>query len=834
MSTRLMFKTCFWLAVLCFPLDGLWAQNDCNCNQAPILQVGANCKFVLTKEKLGLQNCKDTYVVVNDNNTKNLDTIDAPGNFDYNLYSKDGKLLCIGRVTAVGAYGPQLDSVNFSKDTLPFTTNFDKLACETIGIPGSFPSPKFCSQVRYTADGKLADTDFVADPSPNLGLAYFRTGCHSTTPCGILVNIDNSTAFPTCQEAIQKDLFVTIKRTWNAQACTSDQRAFATQYIYIRRPKIEDFHWNLPYFKTKEITIKYGDCTLDKKQIPLESIFPVIGKDNVKMNAQTQGLSFSYAVQDQIDTVCNKTGLKISRTYYIYDECKDKVMATFKVNFVPGQSNTDWMTAASDAITIDLPREPCKIPVANQIDSILKLLQLKFNVFCPINYLDWKIEYLPESKSKPPLFNSTFTSPQAVSVVDGKLAIYAGSYRISFIAIDSCQNLYTKTFDFSAREPGTLDVVCQAPFEVRLTNNPFYGKYFKGENLYGRAERHPCAIYRYVRRVVSPECLPNHLANLDYDIDRDLNVLEHFEYIRSGPFAGQYYTPWGYYLEAFGCDYGKSVHYESWVVTGTGKGGLCSSFFNVTDQNSAPTARIEVVQTVTKLGKSTCVPVKVSGFTSMVGVQFAVKFDHNILKLDSVRVPNDFSQRMLFGYPGAGLNPKDRLALSWVYDGTNAVTLPSSSTFMELCFSPLSVGTSKVWVDTLSAIELVNKNEAIFTARTQPGEVSVLLKPEFNIPTNQIDAPPPLNAATIGNRIIPPIRVFPNPSTDKINIALTEQFLPEGKLILKDLQGRILKQQLITTHLTQMNVSDVSPGIVLLEFYSQNQVWTARIVVLKP
>ncbi|AEE54164.1 T9SS type A sorting domain-containing protein [Haliscomenobacter hydrossis] len=832
MSTRLMFKACLWLLVSLFALGKLRAQNDCNCKAWPTLQIEAKCRYILRKDQLDLKNCPDSYIVVHDNNAKNLDTIDAPGLFDYSLYSKDGKLICIGKVSAEGAYGPQLDSVNFQLDTLPFM-DVNLIDNQTIGRPGTEASPPF-GQLRFTSDGKIVDGDFKLDKTPNLGLAYFSMGCHATTPCGILVDVGTDLIFPTCQEALQKNLYVTIRRTWFSQACQFNPRAFTSQYIAIRRPKIQDFHWNIPIVKNREATFYYGQCTLDPGLIPTNELFPVIGKDNIKMNAGVPGLNLSYAVNDQIDTVCNKTGLKISRTYLIYDECKDKVVDTFKINFIPGQATQIWITSSSDAIIIDLPREPCKIPVSNQIDSILKFLRLKINVSCPFNYMDWKIEYLPESKSNPPLYNSTFTSPQAVSVVDGKFAIYAGSYRISFIAIDSCQNLYTKTFDFSAREPGTLDVVCQAPFEVRLTNNPFYGKYFKGENLYGRAERHPCAIYRYVRRVVSPECLPNHLANLDYDIDRDGNVLEHFEYIRTGPFAGQYYTPWGYYLEAFGCDYGKSVHYESWVVTGTGKGGLCSSYFNVTDQNSAPQARIEVAQTVTKLGKSTCVPVKVSGFTSMVGVQFAVKFDQNILKLDSVRVPNDFSRRILFGYPGAGLNPKDRLALSWVYDGTNAVTLPSASTFMELCFSPLSVGTSKVWVDTLSAIELVNKNEAIFTARTQPGEVSVVLKPEFNIPTNQIDAPPPLNAATIGNRIIPPIRVFPNPSTDKINIALTDQFLPEGKLILKDLQGRILKQQLITTHLTQMNVSDVSPGIVLLEFYSQNQVWTERIVVLKP
>jgi hypothetical protein len=392
MLTRPMFRLALLLAAFSLSILGLKAQNDCNCNQSPILQVKSKCYFVLSKTDLGIDKCTDSYIVVQDGKTKNRDTIDAPGTFDYNLYSKDGRLLCIGKVTTAGAYGPQLDSVQFSKDTLPFTIDFNNLYCQSIGLLGTYASPKSCYTVRYTADGKLIESDFIADAIPNLGLAFFSMGCHSTTPCGISTRIDDRIEYPDCKTSLQSGLFGTIKRTWWARACNNQPEAtFATQYIPIRRPTKKDLQWSIPIVKSKELTVRYGDCTLDKSQIPLESIIPVVGKDQAKMNGQVLGLNISYALNEKIDTVCNKTGLKLHRTYLIYDECKDQVIDTFKVNFIPGVSTKESIVSNDAVVRVNLPKDICSLKIPNRIDAIKKLLNLSINPNCPISYINWRV-----------------------------------------------------------------------------------------------------------------------------------------------------------------------------------------------------------------------------------------------------------------------------------------------------------------------------------------------------------------------------------------------------------------------------------------------------------
>ncbi|MDX2068725.1 MAG: T9SS type A sorting domain-containing protein [Haliscomenobacter sp.] len=784
------------------------------------MQVKSKCYFVLSKADLGISKCTDSYIVVQDGKTKNRDTIDAPGTFDYNLYSKDGRLLCIGKVTAVGAYGPQLDSVQFSKDTLPFTINFEKLYCQSIGLLGTNASPKSCYTFRYTADGKLVETDFIADTVPNLGLPFFSMGCHALTPCGITARIDDRIEYPDCKTSLQSGLFANIKRTWLARACINQpETPFATQYIPIRRPTKKDLQWSIPIFKTKELTVQYGDCTLDKSQIPLESIIPVVGKEQAKMNGQVLGLQYSYALSEKIDTVCNKTGLKLRRTYLIYDECKDQVIDTFVANFIPGASTKESIVANDAVVRVNLPKDVCSLKIPNRIDTIKKLLNLTINPNCPISFINWRVVVLSAPGQRP------FSNPIEVKPDNDSLRIFAGKYKIYFAMLDSCQNLYTKTIDFSVKEPGTLNVTCPAPFGINLI--PVGGVYER-RNLSGKTDRQACGLIGGLRRIVSPDCVNNYLLT-DYNSDRDLDILEHFELIKTGPFAGQYYTPWSDFLIAFSCDNNKRVYYESRLVSGSGKEGICSSYFDV----GAPTnlsAKIEVDKVVAKPGRSTCVPIRVSGFNEMIAVQFNVKFDPAALSFDSIHLP-PHGINVLHSKPG---KTTDHIIFSWVYNGTKTASLNNQAILLEVCFSPKVLGSSKIWVDTTATLEWIDRTEGNYNIKTQVGEFQVLKPGDYQSPIREIQNSSPLDVQTDKQKI-PDIKVFPNPSQDKVFISLPASWTPEGKIVLKDLQGRVLKRQEINTSLTTFGLGDQVPnGVHLLEVQSQNQVWTQSLVVLKP
>ncbi len=810
-----LFVVAFSLSILC-----LKAQTDCNCNQYPILQVKSKCYFVLSKADLGITKCTDSYIVVQDGKTKNRDTIDTPGTFDYNLFSKDGRLLCIGKVIAIGAYGPQLDSVQFSKDTIPFTINFDKLYCQSIGLLGTNASPKSCYTFRYTADGKLIENDFVADTVPNLGLPFFSMGCHAPTPCGIIARIDDQIEYPDCKTSLKSGLFATVKRTWFARACINQpETPFATQNIPIRRPTKKDLQWSVPIFKAKELTVQYGDCTLDKSQIPLESIIPVVGKDQAKMNGPVLGLNLSYALNEKIDTVCNKTGLKLRRTYLIYDECKDQVIDTFTVNFVPGTSTKESILANDAVVRVNLPKDICFLKIPNRIDAIKKLLNLTINSNCPISFLNWRVVAF----SVPGQGN--FFTPTEVKPNNDSLRIIAGKYKIYFTMVDSCQNLYTKTIDFSVKEPGTLVVTCPAPFGVNLI--PLEG-FFLRRGVYAKTDRQACGVNGYLRRIVSPECVYQYLTT-EYNFDRDLDILEHFELIKTGPFAGQYYTPWADFLIAFSCDNNKRVYYETLLVSGSGKEGICSSYFDVGSPTNL-SAKIEVDKVVAKPGKSTCVPFRVSGFNEMIAVQFTAKFDPSALSFDSIHLPAH-GISVLHSKPG---KTTDHIIFSWVYNGTKTASLNNQAILLEVCFSPKILGTSIIWVDSTATLEWIDRTEGNYKIKTQAGEFQVLKPGDYQTPIRQIQNSSPLESQTDKQKI-PDIKVFPNPSQDQVYISLPASWAPQGKIVLKDLQGRVLMRQEITTAISTLNLPEQVPnGIHLLEVQSQNQVWTQRLVVLKP
>lgn len=819
MLTRPIFRLTLLLAAFSLSILGLKGQNDCNCSQSPILQVKSKCYFVLSKADLGISNCTDSYIVVQDGKTKNRDTIDAPGTFDYNLYSKDGRLLCIGKVTAVGAYGPQLDSVRFSKDTLPFTSNINDLICQSVGLPGTFASPKSCFLLRYTADGKVAESEFTTDPVPNLGFAFFSMGCHANTQCGINVRIDDRIEYPDCRTSLQSGLYATIKRTWLARACINQpETPFATQYIPIRRPTKKDLQWSISIFKSKELTVQYGDCTLDKSQIPLEAIIPVVGKDQAQMNGRVLGLNLSYALSEKIDTVCNKTGLNLRRTYLIYDECKDQVIDTFTVNFIPGTSTKESIVANDAVVRVNLPKDVCSLKIPNRIDAIKKLLNLTINPNCPISFINWRVVVLSAPGQRP------FFNPIEVKPDNDSLRIIAGKYKIYFTMLDSCQNVYTKTIDFSVKEPGTLNVTCPAPFGINLIPE---GGVYERKNLNGKTDRQACGLIGGLRRIVSPDCVNNYLPTV-YNSDRDLDILEHFELIKTGPFAGQYYTPWDDFLIAFSCDNNKRVYYELRFVSGSGKEGICSSYFDVGSPTNL-SAKIEVDKVVAKPGKSTCVPFRVSGFNEMVSVQFTAKFDPSALSYDSIHLP-PHGISVLHSNPG---KTTDHIIFSWVYNGTKTASLNNQAILLEVCFSPKVLVTSKIWVDSTATLEWIDRTEGNYKIKTKVGEFQVLKPGDYQTPIREIQNNAPLEVQTDKQKI-PDIKVFPNPSQDQIFISLPASWAPQGKIILKDLQGRVLQAQNIDSDLNRLELNEIPAGIQLLEIHTQGQVWMEKIVVLKP
>lgn len=813
--TALVFLACMFL------FTKLIAQNDCECNPYFILGPDANCKLILTKEKLGLKNCPNSYIIVLDLNPKNRDTIDASGGYEFGLYAQNGNLLCRGYVNAQQIGAPGLDSVDFVQDTLPFI-DLNRADYTTVGSTKSLASPK-ANVYRLTLglDGKYNQNDFVPDKVPNFGIPYFSPRCHPNN-CEITVEYSQGVNFPECSDALNKNLYATLYRRWTAKDCYN-QNTFVQQNLAIRRPELKDFQWNIPLLKTRQATLNYGDCTLDPKKIPLEAVVPILGPSNMKL-LDNQVVGFQTSFKDDIDTICNRNGLSYRRTYYLRD-CANRLLDTFSMLLVPGANSSNWISSSAPVTRLSLAKDSCYLYIPNQIDSIVKILKLKLSPLCPIKFIDWEFEY-PDTNLLQ-RFNLERWLP-AYRLKD-KIRLYGGKLRVRFSMIDACNNLCTKVFAIDLRSYESLKINCIEPFIANL--GKVDGKlYFRAQYRFARPDplRQECGSIAYVRRAVAPQCLKN-FFNFTYDIDQDRDYLEHFQLIKSGPYAGYYLTPWDSFVEAFECDLGQTVYIEGKVMTFDGRSEVCSSYFFVTNEVGNK-AKITVAKTTTPLNRQVCVPVDIDPFINIIAWQFAIKFDPSILKFDSVQTTNSAIKQILVGYPGTGNSPPDRAILSWVYNGTNPVSQPSRDALLELCFTALKPGISKVWIDTTFLTELIGQYENLYGIRTLSGEVEVLSKNE--IINRREESLRNVDALTSQSR--PNIRVFPNPGTDQVQVILPPTWLAQGEVLLKDIQGRLLLRHTIANNQIVLNTSTLPRGLILIEMHNGREIWMERLVLMEP
>lgn len=96
-------------------------------------------------------------------------------------------------------------------------------------------------------------------------------------------------------------------------------------------------------------------------------------------------------------------------------------------------------------------------------------------------------------------------------------------------------------------------------------------------------------------------------------------------------------------------------------------------------------------------GEQICLPVTVSNFTEIVGMEVTFEFDPTIV--DFVDIQN-FNLKDLsassFGRPGEGANPEGELKLSWLDFAATGVTLDDGTAIFELCLQGVADGTENL------------------------------------------------------------------------------------------------------------------------------------------
>ena len=125
-------------------------------------------------------------------------------------------------------------------------------------------------------------------------------------------------------------------------------------------------------------------------------------------------------------------------------------------------------------------------------------------------------------------------------------------------------------------------------------------------------------------------------------------------------------------------------------------------------------------------GEEACIPVTVRGFNQLIGLQFSIRWNRDELKYTAIKNmdltdlgPQNF---------GDTHNELGVVALSWIHQTLQGITLPADSRIFDICFIPQTEAGSKVEVRLESApvaFEAINVREDILQFAPINGEIRV-------------------------------------------------------------------------------------------------------------
>lgn len=817
-----MKKLIFLLCLYSFYAFQMAAQNTCDCTTNIVdVDMSGQCKFVLTKERIGVQNCTNLYIQVNDSNPANRDTIDEPGTFIYLLINTNGTRICNGWLNAFSRSKPNLDSVNYTKDTLIYTKIFEFLRSGySVGRAGTFESP-LNAPFKMTSDGQLPETFF--DTIPNLGLPYFSPACKISN-CTLKLSFTDEVIYSNCAKLQTNPLYATIVRTWTVEDCNGNTHS-TIQYIYFKRPKAKDFTWNFNKAMERTIKLNYGECTLDPRLIPINACFPIAKESKLGINDYQMDYTLSFATQ--FDTVCNGQGLTVTRRFIITDDCTNSIIDSFKITLNPNGDLTKWASIPVEKTLIDL-QQYCLTTFYRDHQFLIDAFKLSVNSPCKPILIRLSIQHLD-------LTNFNEEKWVEATTFNNGLIYYltGGKYRLLVSAIDSCNNIHLETIPFQIIS--TLEEVipdCLNSFDVRLEANG-QKKYLRipKSDLIPTFQPNNCSNFALaVRRLIDSNCLNNYLSNPDYDLDKDGNVIEHFQRVTSGQFQNKFYSPWMPYIELFECDDSTSVHYESQYRSATGRNFsyTCSNTIQVVDKIRL---QLKFEEHVFFKNQQACIPLIVDGFRGINASEFSIQFDPSLLKFEEAKTHPALGPGEFIFRSGSAANT---IWFSWVEWREKPIFLQPRTSLLELCFTPLSIGSSSISIDTLNRLEFHSPLIPIEFS-TLPGQIQIKEPGDYTLPIQNLNTDSiKIQTNKSGKLDISKTKIFPNPSSDKLFIQLPPGIPATGALCLKDLYGRVLIEKTINAQQETLDLNGIVQGIYFLEINIQNTILAQRVLVLKP
>ncbi len=158
------------------------------------------------------------------------------------------------------------------------------------------------------------------------------------------------------------------------------------------------------------------------------------------------------------------------------------------------------------------------------------------------------------------------------------------------------------------------------------------------------------------------------------------------------------------------------------------------AFSNANHFTSSTTAEAPAVEGVTltledlsaQNGDQVCLGVSVDGFNSIIGMQFSINYDPDVLQFESVGGFNlDGLNAISFGTPANG-TPDGVITMSWLDPELAGETLPNGAEIFEVCFTVTgTTNTEVMFSNSPATIEITNSDEEGEMVTTESGTVDL-------------------------------------------------------------------------------------------------------------
>lgn len=138
---------------------------------------------------------------------------------------------------------------------------------------------------------------------------------------------------------------------------------------------------------------------------------------------------------------------------------------------------------------------------------------------------------------------------------------------------------------------------------------------------------------------------------------------------------------------------------------------------------------LTIADETTTVGSQVCVPVTVTGFTDIMGMQFTIEYDPSLLGFVSVGNLNPdlpgFSPAANIGTPGGGLSP-GFITVNWFDLFLAGVTLPDGAVLFELCFDALAPGVTNIdFTSSIAPIEITDNQQLVIPFNGEAGTITI-------------------------------------------------------------------------------------------------------------